>query len=155
MPGKKVAKVNNWLPSKLETVQSCFLYAKTFSALQTKMTERKVKLNNLSLPILPLIGAIGESFGDLQRNFVIINNIFYEFPSLIDAVDACFKIFIALRSEFPPEGVNFWTFIQKFVYQIDTPWNKGTMAIHCLWSDLEALEENNKEQEEQENLNEN
>lgn len=104
------------------------------------MTERKAKLNKLGLPILPLVGAIGPSFGDLQRNFVIINNIFYEFPSLIDAVDACIKIFIALRSEYPPEGVNFWTFIQKFVYQVETPWDKQTMAIHTLWSDLEAFD---------------
>ncbi|XP_063698588.1 uncharacterized protein LOC134829450 [Culicoides brevitarsis] len=142
MPAKKVIKVNNWIPSKLEMVQSCFLYAKTFGELQTKMTDRKAKLNKLSLPILPLIGAIGDSFGDLQRNFVIINNIFYEFPSLIDAVDACFKIFIALKAEYPPEGHNFWAFIQKFVYQIG---NKSTMAINCLWSDLEALELTEKE----------
>lgn len=145
MPAKKVIKVNNWIPSKIEMVQSCFLYAKTFGELQTKMTDRKAKLNKLSLPILPLIGAIGDSFGDLQRNFVIINNIFYEFPSLIDAVDACIKIFIALKSEYPPEGNNFWAFIQKFVYQIETPWNKNTMAINCLWSDLEALELTEKE----------
>lgn len=104
------------------------------------MTERKAKLHRLGLPILPLVGAIGPSFGDLQRNFVIINNIFYEFPSLIDAVDACIKIFIALRSEYPPEGVNFWTFIQKFVYQVETPWDKQSMVIHTLWSDLEALD---------------
>lgn len=150
MPAKKVIKVNNWIPSKIEMVQSCFLYAKTFGELQTKMTDRKAKLNRLGLPILPLIGAIGDSFGDLQRNFVIINNIFYEFPSLIDAVDACIKIFIGLKSEYPPEGNNFWAFIQKFVYQIETPWNKNTMAINCLWSDLEALELTEKENNENE-----
>lgn len=116
------------------------------------MTERKQKLNNLNLPILPLVGAIGDSFGDLNRNFVIINNIFYEFPSLIDAIDACLKIFIALRSDYPQEGLNFWSFIQRCVYQIETPWDKNTMAIHCLWSDLEALQDSTTTEEAQEEI---
>lgn len=37
---------------------------------------------------------------------------------LVDAVDICFKLFILLNLDFPPEARHIWSFFQAYVYKI-------------------------------------
>lgn len=47
---------------------------------------------------------------------MIADNIVYEMPNIIKAVDTCFKIIWALNLEYPIECLPVWQFLQRVIY---------------------------------------
>lgn len=60
--------------------------------------------------------------GNLNDNPYSIIRVFntkYHFGNPCDAMNVTFKIFLALSLPFPYESIQMWTFLKKFVYQLD------------------------------------
>lgn len=71
---------------------------------------------------------------------VIINNTRYSLPSALKAVDFCFKCYHALNALYPVESEHVWLFLQKYLYNIETPLDKDFITVNKLISDIEATQ---------------
>lgn len=72
----------------------------------------------------------------ILASYVIIDDVLYDFQSPISAVDGCFKIFISLHAAYPEGSYPVWLFIQKYIYNIDTDWDKHFSSVDTLISEL-------------------
>ena len=45
---------------------------------------------------------------------------------LVKAVDICFKVFFIVNAEYPAEAADVWTFVQKGLFNITTPYDVVT-----------------------------
>jgi hypothetical protein len=83
-------------------------------------------LDTLSGTVQPFVLALGDRSGPSQA-FVIIERNAIEFPSLLKAVDCCFKVFYVLDVAYPTNCQIVWEFLQDLVY--DMPVRKGHSPI--------------------------
>ena len=56
--------------------------------------------------------------------FVLCQDIMWKFDSTLDAVDCLFKLFFSLNLEYPVEAVQVFSFLQRFIYEIETVHDK-------------------------------
>lgn len=90
----------------------------------------KYDLTRQPLPIL--VGSLEK----IETCYVNINNLFYKCDTPLKAVEVCFKIFHVLSAKYPKEAEPTWTFIQKQVFEITTPYDKNFVCVNSLVSDL-------------------
>lgn len=77
--------------------------------------------------------------GNLKKEFdcyVYINEINYKVENATKAIDICFKASQVLNAKYSEESLLPWTFIQQFIYEITTKYDKRSAAISALISDL-------------------
>lgn len=70
----------------------------------------------------------------------MLKEILYTFSTASDAVDCCFKLFVAIKVEYPFQCAHIWAFYQRFVYQI--PFMRktvGSKVIDELIVELEKI----------------
>ena len=60
---------------------------------------------------------------------VIINDVMYKLPTVIKALDITFKSHMTLNACYSKETHNFYTFLQKYVYQISTKYDKLNSCV--------------------------
>ena len=95
------------------------LFAQTYADLEPKWNERMTKLRRYGLTQQPIVIAIG-TIENITAAYIAINENQYESPTILDAVDRCFKSFFALNAEYPSDSKPVWEFIQR-IYGIDFP----------------------------------
>lgn len=71
--------------------------------------------------------------------YLIIHGYQYEMPSSVFAMDACFKCMSVLKATYPFECSHAWTFLQKFIYQIDIDKVQEYATINKLITDINHL----------------
>lgn len=93
------------------------------------------------MPIQPFILIIGTP---LQPKEIIVyfDTIKYKVFTVLRAIDVCFKIIHLFNLEYPVESCAVWLFIQKYLYNIKTKFDKSHPNLNQLIFDLE----NNVEQ---------
>lgn len=55
---------------------------------------------------------------DTKCCHVIIDNLIYDFESIVAAVDYLYKLFFVLKLEYPDLSSHIWAFIQKYLYDM-------------------------------------
>ncbi|XP_023189227.1 uncharacterized protein LOC111608572 [Xiphophorus maculatus] len=73
-----------------------------------------------------------------SQAFVVINGTALEYPSLLGAVDGCFKSFFVFDVSYPKSCIQIWDFLQTVIYEI--PGNESP-PIKLMRAQLEAMEE--------------
>ncbi|XP_027886405.1 uncharacterized protein LOC114152659 isoform X2 [Xiphophorus couchianus] len=73
-----------------------------------------------------------------SQAFVVINGTALEYPSLLGAVDGCFKSFFVFDVSYPKSCIQTWDFLQTVIYEI--PGNESP-PIKLMRAQLEAMEE--------------
>lgn len=68
---------------------------------------------------------VGADIDSIEYSYVFINEICYEIETPFKAIDVAFKTMHALDSTYPTECVREWLFLQREVYDITTPHDKG------------------------------
>lgn len=58
--------------------------------------------------------------GQTEYQVVVVDDVKYTVPSLMKAVDILFKTCFELNLPFPKKATHIFTFIQKYIYQINT-----------------------------------
>ncbi|KAL4720806.1 hypothetical protein ACJJTC_006795 [Scirpophaga incertulas] len=115
---------STWRPSKQEASEGFITHICTPADLLTTIKRRRDKFQQHNITLQPFIIIIGRDYMNIDKFYVIINDTFYLLHTILDAVDVCFKSFQVLNCRYPIECVSTWQFIQKGVYQIQTPWDK-------------------------------
>ncbi|XP_055377133.1 uncharacterized protein LOC129609226 [Condylostylus longicornis] len=75
----------------------------------------------------PFIVIVGKEF-EYNMFYVCLDDIKFAFESYVETIQFCFKLMYTLNLKYPNESVSFWTFIQKFLFDIQTQ----TVAIPIL-----------------------
>lgn len=105
--------------------------------MNTKIKERREKLNIFKLTLQPQAVIIGSSETDKRRSFVIVDTIHYEVETPLKAIDIVFKCIHSLHAEYPKECEQVYLFLQKGIYGINTKYDKKYSAVSTLIKEYE------------------
>ncbi|KAE8292760.1 hypothetical protein D5F01_LYC07852 [Larimichthys crocea] len=126
--GRKVYR-----PSKLEV-------RRAFIDIQPPGTNMVQYLATVSSSIeYPYVLMLGEEH-QCSQAFVIIGGIALEHPSLLGAVDGCFKAFFVFDINYPKPCAQVWEFIQTGIFEL--PGHESN-AVKLIRSQLAAMESSN------------
>lgn len=91
------------------------------------------KKNSSKLSDAPFIIFCGD-VEDVKACYVYVLGHKYEMNNPLEAVQLCFKIYIALQLPFSPFNMHIWSFIQKRIFQITL--DRGVTCINNLITKL-------------------
>ena len=74
----------------------------------------------------PQILALCDTILAAKELFLLCEDVLYEVDFLVKAVDICFKVFFIFNAEYPAEAADVWTFVQKGLFNITTPYDVVT-----------------------------
>lgn len=77
----------------------------------------------------PFVLLLGEKHHCSQA-FVVLNGTAIEHPSLLGAVDGCFKAFFVFDIQYPPACAQVWEFIQS-IYEIQGPMRPSVKILRA------------------------
>lgn len=131
-----------WKPS-IESSQDCFFKY----TLNRETMEKDLKLNltncdKKNIQYHPLIFGIGDIKGDTQNiseYVVAISDVYYTFPTFIQAMDGAFKCYIFFKIAFPPQVIRFWSLINAIFYKIQNIDLKLTPTLSSIIRSLNKL----------------
>ncbi|XP_039309088.1 uncharacterized protein LOC120358567 [Solenopsis invicta] len=129
----------NWRPSLCERREAFLWEMETYGDLNTKIQERREKLNIFKLTLQPQAVIIGSSETDKRRSFVIVDTIRYEVETPLKAIDIAFKCIHSLHAEYPKECEQVFLFLQKGIYGINTKYDKKFSAVSTLVKEYEIF----------------
>lgn len=110
--------------------------------LEPELERRRQKYSSYGLTEQPLPVIVGPSIRNIHSCFVVVNMTMYSVETPVKAIDTCFKIIHALNAKYPLEAETTWTFLQKYVYDINTPYDKPYVSVNTLISEINRLTEN-------------
>ncbi|KAJ8685455.1 hypothetical protein QAD02_021248 [Eretmocerus hayati] len=58
------------------------------------------------------------SLDSMKAGHVVIGDLIYDCATAVDAVDLCFKSFLAFNLDYPLSCVHLWSFLHKYVYEL-------------------------------------
>lgn len=87
----------------------------------------------------PYVIIVGESELFIDSVYVCIDNIIYEIPSLLEAIDVCFKSYHVFNAKYPPQSEHILLLLQKGLYKFSTDWDSRIIAVDELLNDLVRL----------------
>ncbi|XP_067620466.1 uncharacterized protein [Eurosta solidaginis] len=114
---------------------SFLLRVNTVNDVGNKLDNLKTSLYARGETLQPLIIAIGSDLSDCKF-YVYYDDIKYELPSFLSALDICFKTFHVLHLKYPQDSIEFWTFVQRYFYSIELTEDKPSPNVLCLLIDL-------------------
>lgn len=129
----------HWKPSRSEIRDGFITQVASSSDVGSVVELRRAQMQRLGKTLQPFVVYVGESLNQVQSAYVIVNDIYYAFPTLISAVDAAFKIFQATGACYPDECMDLWLVIQIGFYKIRTVFDKPHQATNILLNELELL----------------
>lgn len=83
-------------------------------------------------PIPVIVGTDPENYAC----YVSINGILYKTENVLKTVDVCFKAFISLNAQYPPDAEPSWMFLQQGIYDIYTKSDKKYSSVQSLIADI-------------------
>lgn len=75
-------------------------------------------MNKENSAVQPIVVVLGD-LKNISKAYVLLNGAEYAFNGMVEAIDAGFKIFIALGISFPVLTSNVWNFFKTFFYCIE------------------------------------
>ncbi|XP_075165203.1 uncharacterized protein LOC142237695 [Haematobia irritans] len=113
------SRKRKYIKTTIEDSRDTFLlWALNASELQSKIKFKIDEFFKNKQTLQPIICGIGPSKTHFVEIFVYYGNIFYKLPSLVLALDVCFKIFCVLDLKYPEYCQNIWLFLQEHIYEI-------------------------------------
>lgn len=117
----KLSKRNEkkWMPSRLDVCHNFVLYARDFREAVDALKRRQQQLEHYKRRINPVVVAIGPTISTIEMAYIVIQDTFYRFESLPEAVETCLKICAALGVTYLEEVSAPWYFVQRFVMKLE------------------------------------
>lgn len=88
------------------------------------MEQEKRKALARNQRVQPYILIEGPSLTDVKTSYIVVDDIRYQFNSVLKALDICFKCFHVFHCQYPPQGEHLWLLVQKALFGIDTKYDK-------------------------------
>ncbi|KAL1400413.1 hypothetical protein pipiens_002067 [Culex pipiens pipiens] len=119
----KMSKRNEkkWNPSRLDVCHNFVLYAREFREAVDALKRRQQQLERFKKRINPTVVAIGPTISTIEVAYIVIQDTFYRFESLPEAIEVCVKIGAALGVRYLEEVSAPWYFVQRFVMKLELP----------------------------------
>lgn len=111
------------------------IHVTTINDIGNQLQKRKSNLLERNETLQCLV-AVGKDIKN-AKYFVYFDENKYEFENFLGAPDTCFKVFHVLNLEYPKDSIEFWTFIEKYFYNIELSSSKISSNILCLLKELE------------------
>ena len=73
-----------------------------------------------------------------KQLFMLCDDVIYEVDSLIKTVDTYVKSFFVFNMQYPAEAVDVWTFLQRRISEITTPYGIMTPRVHELLGQIQS-----------------
>ncbi|KAI0221940.1 hypothetical protein LSAT2_026801, partial [Lamellibrachia satsuma] len=133
LPPRPVATLKSrkkkWKPSIAEGRKAFIDLQKRGTDLAAYLRKRREECQKRGVTRQPQILALGDTILVAKEFFLLYEEVIYEVDSLVKAVDICFKIFFVLNAQYPAEAADVWTFIQKGLFNITTPYDVVTPRV--------------------------
>lgn len=120
--------------SQNKFIQHCYTINELDNAIE-KFGEDCQKTKTTVQPTIFLVGELHQ----VKYFYVYFNNIKYEAPTFIKCLDICFKCFMVLNFEYPPETRLIWLFIQNYIYDINLKNDPKNAGVCTLISEIKKL----------------
>ncbi|XP_071571794.1 uncharacterized protein [Temnothorax nylanderi] len=132
--GKSDAKKTPMKPTNVEIRDHFVTLIHNDAHIQEVVTLRKEALQSAGETFQPCVFATGE-WKVINSAWVVVDETFYKFNSLIEAIDVAFKIIYALQAEFPLKAKSVWKVLSLAFYDIGDR-KRVTADISQLLTDL-------------------
>jgi hypothetical protein len=107
------------------------MYLQNPNEIYEKIQQRRNQVFKHNFGIQPFIILCG-NVENITASYTFIDDQLYMTDSPVKALDLTFKIIFALNTQYSPECCNVWTFIQKYVYEINTDCDKHFSSLDIL-----------------------
>ncbi|XP_073822426.1 uncharacterized protein isoform X2 [Musca autumnalis] len=119
--------------TKLESLESFIYYCKNIYVADD---ETRNRIKRIKTETQPKIYLVGDTVKPLSVAYVDICGTRMKFENPLKAIDACFYSYMAMNVKYPIACVHVWTFIQKIIYDINTPYDTIIPAVSTLINEL-------------------
>lgn len=127
---RKKGKDKRWKPTKAESREAFVTHVHDDSYIKIVINKRHQNITEKGFTPQPYIAMVGANLYNIKSYFIVVNpNIFYDCPNILAAIDSCFKITWALNLEYSPSTYGSWFFLQKGLYKLDSPFDKGSTSV--------------------------
>lgn len=113
----------------------CF---QTPADITPSIERRKEELRTAELTFQPIPIFVGQLLA-LEATYVAVNNILYKVDSSLEAIDLCFRIYMALDCAYPEHASSLWIFIQKCCFDIHLQTDFCNRSLNVLIGEVKAL----------------
>lgn len=142
----RVKGKNQWKPSISECKDSIVMHAVLSADTINIQERRKEAMRNVGMTVQPFIIAVGLTLSEIDSFYVCIDTVLYKVPSILKALEICFKSFHVFDAVYPPESEHLWLLLQRVLFKFSTKWDKMTPYIMEVISELSNLDKENIEQ---------
>ncbi|KAH0822739.1 hypothetical protein GEV33_000052 [Tenebrio molitor] len=125
-----------WKPTVAESQEGFILHVKAPSNIHDAIEAKRTKMASFGMTVQPYIIIVGPTFYDIQTVHLYIHDILYTVPTLLKAVDVCFKSFIVFDLQYPLEAEHIWFLIQWIIYDIHLKSDKKLPQIFQLHNQI-------------------
>lgn len=115
------------------------LFIQNLTELEEDDTRRKNKYYQYGCTIQPFIVLEGKDLYSIKTCYVRVNQQLWLFNCPLNALSSCFKAYFTFHCDYPRECYETWLMIQKFVFMINTEYDKYTSITTTLSSKLNSL----------------
>lgn len=122
-------------PSIQDSISAMFLVVTTEAEVKEKLYRRSEECKSKGSTLQPLIIIVLEC-GIVNACFTNIDDILYKHHSVLSALNSCFSIFHVLNLSYPRECHNVWYFIQHYLYNIKTKYDKPVSCVANLMGSI-------------------
>lgn len=106
--------------------------------LESVVESKKNSLRKFGFTLQPFIIIVGPTITEFEKIYIRIDDYSYEVPSLLKAIDICFKSFIVFDIQYPVEAEHVWYLIQWGIYGIKLNNDKNIPYIFNILNKLKA-----------------
>lgn len=99
------------------------IFAKSTEECENVIQKKKSIAASEKRSIQPFIFVIGANEFAPAYFYIYLDGIRHKLPSVVAAIDCAFKIFHVFNIKYPEESVAVWLFIQKYLYDVQTPYD--------------------------------
>ncbi|XP_058443678.1 uncharacterized protein LOC131425641 [Malaya genurostris] len=112
-----ISVASRFEPTILVGQEDTLIFVGSKEQAQLKIQEIYQSYAELNIPIVPKLFAVGESLDNLQGTFIVgYDDLCYEFPSILRAVDVLIKLTAVLGLPFSKISKLVWHFLSSYIY---------------------------------------
>ncbi|XP_051172325.1 uncharacterized protein LOC127288735 [Leptopilina boulardi] len=121
-----------------ESKEAFILHVTTANDINPAISRR---LNQMKIgsTLQPFVLVVGATRAKLSRYYCVIDTVKYDFTSLKEAFDTCFKAIFALNSKYSSEAYSSWLFVQQAFYEITTIYDRKSSNVSTMTGNFQTL----------------
>ncbi|XP_018364517.1 PREDICTED: uncharacterized protein LOC108762153, partial [Trachymyrmex cornetzi] len=121
-----------------ERRDSFLLHVQTATDIIPGIQRRKEELRIAGLTFQPTSIFVGQLIA-IDASYVAVKNVLYKVDSSLEAIDLCFRLYMALDCAYPEQASSLWIFIQKCCFDIHLQSDVCNRSLNILIGEVDVL----------------